>query len=52
MQITKELSDELVGLQEDIAAQFCGDNFPFSGELYWTIVECIAKAKLCEMNAP
>jgi hypothetical protein len=52
MEITKQQSDEIIGIQEDIASQFCTDNFPFSGELYWTIVECIAKAKLIEMSSP
>jgi hypothetical protein len=50
MKITKEQSNEIIELQEDIAAHFCSDNFPFSGELYWTIVQCIAEAKLSEMT--
>lgn len=50
MEVTKEVSDDLIGLQEDIAAQFCSDNFPMSGELYWTLVESIATAKLRELQ--
>ena len=51
MEVTKEVSDDLIGLQEDIAAQFCLDNFPMSGELYWTLVESIASAKLRELQS-
>lgn len=50
MNITRETSNELIGLQEDVAAQFCQDNFPISGELYWTLVESIATAKLLEIQ--
>jgi hypothetical protein len=50
MVVTKEVSDELIALQEDIASQFCLDNFPISGELYWTLVESIATAKLHELQ--
>lgn len=48
--IQKQISDELVGLQEDIASQFTQDHFPLSGETYWTMVECIAIAKLAEIR--
>lgn len=51
MEVIKEVSDELIGIQEDIAAQFCDDNFPMSGELYWTLVESIATAKLYELHS-
>lgn len=51
MKIEKSVSDNLIALQEDIASYFCSDNFPISGELYWTLVESIATAKLMEMNA-
>jgi hypothetical protein len=51
MQVTREVSEDLIGLMEDIAAQFCGDNFPMSGELYWTLVESIATAKLAEIQS-
>lgn len=51
MKITRNLSNKLVELQEDIASYFCEENFPVSGELYWTVVESIASAKLMEMKA-
>lgn len=51
MQVTKEVSNDLIGLMEDIASQFCEDNFPMSGELYWTLVESIATAKLVEIKS-
>jgi hypothetical protein len=51
MQVTREVSDNLIALQEDIAAQFCEDNFPMSGELYWTLVESMATAKLMEITS-
>jgi hypothetical protein len=37
-------------LQEDTAEYFCDQNFPMSGELYWTMVECLATAKLAEIR--
>lgn len=50
MIISKTISDELIGLQEDVAAQFCDDNFPIGGEIYWSLVESIATAKLLEIK--
>jgi hypothetical protein len=49
MQISKELLDELTGLQEDVAISF-SDEHMVSGELYWTVVECLATAKLAEIR--
>ena len=49
MQITKELLIDLTGLQEDVAASFTDENF-ISGEVYWTIVESLATAKLAELK--
>ena len=49
MQITKELLDDLTGLQEDVAASFTDENM-MSGELYWTVVESLATAKLAELK--
>lgn len=49
MQITKELLDDLTGLQEDVAASFTDENL-VSGELYWTVVESLATAKLAELR--
>tara|TARA_B100000035_G_C20855403_1_gene489355 strand:- start:152 stop:322 length:171 start_codon:yes stop_codon:yes gene_type:complete len=37
-------------LMEDTAEYFCDENFPTSGELYWTMVECFASAKLAELR--
>ncbi len=51
MKVTREVSNELIELQEDVASQFCHDNFPISGELYWTLVESIATAKLAELQS-
>lgn len=50
MKINKSISDDLIAVQEDIASHFCNENFPLSGEIYWTLVESIATAKLMEMN--
>jgi hypothetical protein len=50
MEINKETLQELTELQEDVAAHFCKENFPFSGEVYWTVVESLATAKLAELN--
>lgn len=50
MKITKDVSNKLIELQEDTASYFCEENFPISGELYWTLVESIATAKLMEMK--
>ena len=50
MQISKEQLKELQEIQEDIAAHFTDENFPISGETYWTCVECLATAKLAELR--
>ena len=50
MKITKETHDELFALQEDMAEYFADEHFPLSGEAYWTVVECIATAKLAELR--
>lgn len=49
MKISKELLNDLTELQEDVAAAFTDENF-ISGELYWTIVESLATAKLAELK--
>jgi hypothetical protein len=49
MKISKETHDELFGLQEDMAEYFTDEYF-ISGESYWTVVECIATAKLAELR--
>lgn len=50
MQLTRKTHDELFELQEDMAEYFVNDHFPMSGEAYWTVVECIATAKLAELR--
>lgn len=50
MKMTRETHDELFGLQEDMAGYFTREHFPLSGEAYWTVVECIATAKLAELR--
>jgi hypothetical protein len=49
MQIDRELLNELTGLQEDVAASFTDENL-ISGEVYWTVVESLATAKLAELR--
>jgi hypothetical protein len=49
MQISREILDDLTGLQEDVAASFTDENM-VSGETYWTIVESLATAKLAELR--
>ena len=50
MQIDRETLKNLTELQEDTAEYFVNENFPMSGELYWTIVESLATAKLAELE--
>jgi hypothetical protein len=50
MNITREQLNDLKGLQEDMASHFVDENFPISGETYWTCVECLAIAKLAELR--
>jgi hypothetical protein len=50
MIIDKNTLQELTELQEDTAHYFVHDNFPMSGELYWTVVESLATAKLAELR--
>ena len=49
MNISRELSTELRELIEDSLEYFCDEN-RLSGELAWTVVECLATAKLAEMR--
>jgi len=49
MNIDRELLDALTGLQEDVASSFTDDNV-MSGEVYWTVVESLATAKLAELR--
>lgn len=50
MNIDRETLKNLTELQEDTAEYFVNENFPMSGELYWTIVESLATAKLAELR--
>ncbi len=47
--VSRETSDELIELLEDTIEYFCDGNM-MSGEVVWTMVECIAAAKVAEMN--
>jgi hypothetical protein len=50
MMISRDTLINLRELHEDMAAHFVDDNFPISGETYWTCVECLAMAKLAELR--
>jgi hypothetical protein len=50
MQISREQLKDLQGMKEDMASHFTDENFPISGETYWTCVECLATAKLAELR--
>ncbi len=50
MNISREQLKNLQDLQEDMASYFTDENFPISGETYWTCVECLAKAKIAELR--
>jgi hypothetical protein len=50
MHIERNVLQSLRELQEDMAAHFTDENFPLSGETYWTCVECLATAKLAELR--
>jgi hypothetical protein len=50
MQISHQTVKDLQQLQEDMACYFTDENFPISGETYWTCVECLAQAKLAELR--
>jgi hypothetical protein len=49
MKIDRDVLADLTGLQEDVAASFTDENM-MSGEVYWTIVESLAEAKLAELR--
>lgn len=50
MIIQRETLNDLRALQEDMAEHFTDENFPISGETYWTCVQCLAEAKLAELR--
>ena len=49
MQITQEQLQELTELFEDTAEFYCDDKL-ISGQKLWTVLECLATAKLAELN--
>ena len=49
MEITREKHDNLFNLIEDAVECFCDEEM-VSGEIAWTIVECMAAAKLAELQ--
>jgi len=49
MEISRDKIDELNELIEDSLEYFC-DSQQVSGELAWTLVECLALTKIAEMN--
>jgi len=49
MQISREQLNELTEVIEDTIEYFC-DKEQASGELAWTVIECLATAKLAELN--
>ena len=49
MQISRENEKELRELLEDTIEYFC-DNNMVSGQVAWTIAECLAIAKQAEIN--
>ena len=50
MMIDRGTLTDLREMQEDMAEHFTDENFPISGETYWTCVECLATAKLAELR--
>lgn len=50
MQIDRKTLQELRELQEDMCSHFVDENFPLTGETYWTCVEALATAKLAELR--
>jgi hypothetical protein len=50
MMIDRGTLTDLREMQEDMAEHFTDENFPVSGETYWTCVQCLAEAKLAELR--
>ena len=48
MEISRELLNELTELIEDSTEYFCDQNM-VSGQLAWTVIECLAVAKQAEL---
>ena len=49
MFISREQLEELTALIEDAVAHHCDENIS-SGEMVWSVVECLATAKLDELT--
>ena len=49
MQLTQEQSTQLRELLEDTISYWCDENRT-SGELAWTVTECMATAKLAQIK--
>lgn len=49
MFISREQLEELTALIEDAVAHHCDENIS-SGEMVWSVVECLATAKLEELT--
>ena len=49
MDISREQLDELTSVIEDTVEYAC-DQQTMSGELAWTIIECLAVAKIAELK--
>ena len=50
MMISRDTLADLREMQEDMVAHFVDENFPISGETYWTCVECLPTAKLAQLR--
>ena len=49
MDMTREDLQQLTELFEDTAEYYCDQNV-ISGQKLWTVLECLATAKLAELN--
>ena len=49
MEISREQSTEIQEVIEDTVQYFCDQN-QISGELMWTVVQCLATAKIAELQ--
>lgn len=49
MEMTREDLQQLTELFEDTAEYYCDQNI-ISGQKLWTVLECLATAKLAELN--
>ena len=49
MELTRNQLAEITELFEDTAEYYCDSNI-ISGQKLWTVLECLATAKLAELN--